>query len=152
MRIINGLDELETYAGKVLGTSDWVTVTQDMVNTFSDVTTDHQWIHLDVARATRELEVGGPIVQGLLTLSLVIRFRNEIAEIRGVSKFINYGLNRVRFITPVVVGTRLRGTQTLLTAERTKPNVVRMTSLMVIEGEGLDTPACVAETIALAYA
>ncbi len=152
MRIINGLDELETLAGTTLGTSEWVTVTQDMVNTFSDVTTDHQWIHLDVERATRELEVGGPIVQGLLTLSLIIRFRNEIAEIHGVSKFINYGLNRARFITPVPVGTRLRGTQTLLATERTNSNIVRMTSSMVIEGEGLKRPACVAETVALAYA
>ena len=97
MRIISGLDELESLVGTTLGTSDWVTVTQEMVNVFSEVTTDHQWIHLDVERATRELEVGAPIVQGFLTLSLAVRFRNEIARVEGVSRFINYGLNRVRF-------------------------------------------------------
>ena len=152
MRTIDGLNELETLAGTELGTSEWVTVTQDMVNTFSDVTGDHQWIHLDVERATRELPYGGPIVQGLLTLSLVVKFRTEIFEVRGVSRFINYGLNRVRFIAPVPVGTRLRGTLTLLSAKRTEPGVVRLTSSMVVEAEGIKKPACVAETVALAYA
>lgn len=151
MRIINGLDELESLAGTELGTSQWVAVTQDTVNAFSEVTGDHQWIHLDVERATRELAVGGPIIQGLLTLSLVVKFRNEIAEVRGVTRFINYGLNRVRFPAPVLVGTRLRGTQTLLSAERTQPDVLRLTSAMVVEAEGVVKPACVAETVSLAY-
>ena len=152
MRIINGLDELESLVGTTLGTSDWVTVTQEMVNAFSEVTTDHQWIHLDVERATRELEVGAPIVQGFLTLSLAVRFRNEIARVEGVSRFINYGLNRVRFPTPVPVGTRLRGTQTLLSATRAAPHVLRTTSTMEIEAEDLSKPACVAETVSLVYA
>jgi acyl dehydratase len=151
MRIINGLDELESLAGTVLGTSDWFTVTQDVVNAFSELTGDHQWIHLDVERATRELAIGGPIVQGLLTLSLIVKFRNEIAEVRGVTRVINYGLNRVRFPAPVLVGTRLRGTQTLLSAERRQPDVLRLTSSIEIEAEGVVKPACVAESVSLVY-
>lgn len=151
MRIINGLDELESLAGTVLGTSDWFTVTQDVVNAFSELTGDHQWIHLDVERATRELAIGGPIVQGLLTLSLIVKFRNEIAEVRGVTRVINYGLNRVRFPAPVLVGTRLRGTQTLLSAERRQPDVLRLTSSIEIEAEGVVKPACVAEPVSLVY-
>jgi acyl dehydratase len=151
MRIINGLDELESLAGTVLGTSDWVAVTQDTVNAFSEVTGDHQWIHLDVERATRELAIGGPIVQGFLTLSLIVKFRNEIAEVRGVTRVINYGLNRVRFPAPVLVGTRLRGTQTLLSAERTQPNVLRLTNSIEVEAEGVVKPACVAESVSLVY-
>lgn len=151
MRIINGLAELDTLVGTELGTSDWVTVPQDTVNAFSDLTGDHQWIHLDVERASRELEVGGPIVQGLLTLSLVVKFRNEIAQIRGVSRMINYGFNRVRFPAPVLVGTRLRGTQTLLTVERTADDARRLTSSMLVEAEGVKKPACVAETVSLVY-
>ncbi len=152
MRVIRGFNELEALVGTELGTSDWVRVTQEMVNTFSDVTGDHQWIHLDVERARRELPFGGPIVQGLLTLSLIVRFRNEITEIRDVSRVINYGLNRVRFPAPVPIGTRLRGTQTLLSTERRTPTTLHVTSSMVIEGEGIKKPTCVAEAVSLLYA
>ena len=89
MRVINGLDELADLTGVEIGPTEWVTVTQEMVNVFSEVTGDHQWIHLDVERATRELPFGGPIVQGFLTLSLVPQFRKELVEIRGVSRLIN---------------------------------------------------------------
>jgi len=152
MRIIDGLDELESLVGQSLGTSPWTTVTQGRVDAFSDVTEDHQWIHLDVGRATRELDAGGPIIQGLLTLSLIVKFRNEIFRVDGVTKTINYGFNRVRFPSPVLVGTRVRGTQTLLLAERRAPTVLRVTSEMVVEAEGCVKPACVAETVSLVYA
>jgi len=133
MRIIHGLDELESLVGQSLGSSPWTTVTQGRVDAFSDVTEDHQWIHIDVERATRELDVGGPIVQGLLTLSLVVKFRNEIFRVDGVTKTINYGFNRVRFPSPVLVGTRVRGTQTLLRTERRAPRVLRVTSDFVYD-------------------
>ena len=151
MRVVHGLTELEQLTGTTVGTSGWMTVTQEMVNTFSDVTGDHQWIHLDVERATRELPVGGPIVQGFFTLSLVIKFRTEILDVRGVTRTINYGLNRVRFIAPVVVGTRLRGTETILSAERTAPHSLRLTSSCVISAEGLSKPVCSAEIVTLLY-
>ena len=151
-RVVNGLEELEILAGTDLGTSDWLTVTQDMVDTFSEVTGDHQWIHLDVERARRELPFGGPIVQGLLTLSLFVRFRYEILELRGVARFINYGYDRVRFTAPIPVGSRLRATQSLLVAERIAPDVLRTKSKFIMEAEGIEKPVCIAEAITLVYA
>jgi len=152
MRVVNGLDEMEALVGTDLGTSEWLTVTQEMVNTFSEVTGDPQWIHLDVERARRELPFGGPIIQGLLTLSLIVKFRQEIFELRGVTRFINYGYDRVRFTAPILVGTRLRATQTLLSAKRTAPDVLRTTSKFVVAADGIEKPACVAEAVTLAYA
>ena len=151
-RVVNGLEELEILVGTDLGTSDWLTVTQDMVDTFSEVTGDHQWIHLDVERARRELPFGGPIVQGLLTLSLIVRFRYEILELRGVTRFINYGYDRVRFTAPIPVGSRLRATQSLLVAERIAPDVLRTKSKFIMEAEGIEKPVCIAEAITLVYA
>ena len=151
-RVVNGLEELEILAGTDLGTSDWLTVTQDMVDTFSEETGDNQWIHLDVERARRELPFGGPIVQGLLTLSLIVRFRYEILELRGVTRFINYGYDRVRFTAPIPVGSRLRATQSLLVAERIAPDVLRTKSKFIMEAEGIEKPVCIAEAITLVYA
>ena len=151
-RVVNGLEELEVLAGTDLGTSDWLTVTQDMVDTFSEVTGDHQWIHLDVERARRELPFGGPIVQGLLTLSLIVKFRYEILELRGVRRFINYGYDQVRFTAPIPVGSRLRATQSLLVAERIAPDVLRTKSKFIVEAEGIEKPVCIAEAITLVYA
>ncbi len=152
MRTVQGLSELEGLVGSELGTSGWLLITQAMVDTFSDVTGDHQWIHLDAERAARELPGGRPIVQGFFTLSLVVRFRDEILDLRGVRRTINYGLNRVRFVSPVAVGTRVRGTETLLAAERVQPDALRLTSACVVTAEGADRPACVAEFVTLAYA
>ena len=152
MRIVDGLDELEALVGTELGTSEWVRVTQEMVNVFSEVTGDLQWIHLDVERALRESPFGGPIVQGLLTLSLIVRFRAEIMEVRGVSRYINCGYDRVRFTAPIPVGSRLRATQTLVSAKRTSSDVLRITSRFVLEAEGVDGPGCVADAVTLVYA
>ena len=151
MRVVNGLGELEQLVGNELGTSGWLRITQEMVNTFSDVTGDPQWIHLDVERAARELPGGRPIVQGFFTLSLVVRFRNEILDLRGVTRTINYGLNRVRFISPVAVGMRVRGRETLVSAERVAPDALRLISKCVVSAEGVDKPACVAEFVTLVY-
>ncbi len=151
MRTVHGLHALEQLVGTELGTSGWVLITQEMVSGFSDVTGDHQWIHLDAERAARELPGGRPIVQGFLTLSLVVRFRNEILDLRGVTRTINYGLNRVRFISPVAVGERVRGTETLVAAERVAPDALRLTSACVVTAEGAEKPACVAEFVTLVY-
>ncbi|MCE2543028.1 MAG: MaoC family dehydratase [Acidobacteria bacterium] len=151
MRVVNGLTEIEQLVGSELGTSGWLRITQEMVNTFSDVTGDPQWIHLDVERASRELPGGRPIVQGFFTLSLVVRFRNEILDLRGVTRTINYGLNRVRFISPVAVGMRVRGRETLVSAERVAPDALRLISKCVVSAEGVDKPACVAEFVTLVY-
>ena len=152
MRTVHGLSGLEQLVGAELGTSDWVRITQEMVSAFSDVTGDHQWIHLDAERAARELPGGRPIVQGFLTLSLIVRFRDEILDLRGVTRTINYGLNRVRFISPVPVGARVRGTETLVAAERVEPDALRLVSKCVVTAEGAAKPACVAEFVTLVFA
>ncbi len=152
MRVVNGLTQLEQLVGQEIGASEWITVTQEMVNQFADLTRDHQWIHVDVERARRESPYGGPIVHGLFTLSLLPHFRQQILTVDDVSRLINYGVNRVRFPDAVPVGARLRGVQTVMSVERTKPDAVRMTSTFVIEIEGQDKPACVAETVTLVFA
>ena len=105
--IMNGLDELKAQAGADLGRTGWLEVTQERVNTFADATGDHQWIHVDAQRAAAG-PFGGTIAHGYLTLSMVIPLFGELLEVRGISMGINYGLNKVRFPTPVPVGSRIR--------------------------------------------
>ena len=152
MRVIERFDELESLAGIELGASDWLTITQEMVDRFADVTLDHQWIHVDADRAARESPYGTTIAHGFLTLSLVPHFTRQIADLRGVSRRINYGLNKVRFPNAVRTGARIRGVQTLLVTTRLDPGTVRFTSQVVVEIEGDTKPACVAETVTMAYA
>jgi len=151
MRIIDGLDALESLTGTELGASDWLTITQGMVDRFADATCDHQWIHVDQIRAVRESPYGTTIAHGFLTLSLVPHFRQQIAELRGVSRAINYGVNRVRFPNAVRPGARVRGVQTLLTTTRVDSRTMRFTSRFVVEIEGEAKPACIADTITMAY-
>lgn len=141
-------DDLEGMVGKEIGVSDWHTIDQDRVNLFADATGDHQWIHVDVERATKEL--GTPIVHGYLTLSLLPMLGPEIMRVTGVSRGINYGCNTVRFTNMVPVGSRLRGRQTLKEVND-KAGGKQLISEMVIEIEGQERPACVAETITILY-
>ena len=152
MREIRGLDELEGLAGQEVGASGWLTVTQEMVDRFADTTFDRQWIHCDVERARRESPYGGPVAHGFLTLSLIPGFRDRILTLTGVSRVINYGVNRVRFPNAVPVGGRVRGVLTIKTVERTAPGSLRLISGFVIEIEGEAKPACVAETVTLVFA
>jgi acyl dehydratase len=103
----NGLGELTALAGADLGHTGWLEITQQRVNTFADATGDHQWIHVDQARAAAG-PFGGTIAHGYLTLSLLIPLFGELLEVTGISMGINYGLNKVRFITPVPVGSKIR--------------------------------------------
>ena len=152
MRETRGLDELERLSGQEVGASEWLTITQEMVDRFADATFDHQWIHCDVERARRESPYGGPIAHGFLTLSLIPGFRSQILTLTGVSRVINYGVNRVRFPNAVPVGARVRGVQTIRTVERTAPGAARVVNGFVIEIEGESKPACVAETVTLVFA
>ena len=151
MRVVEGLDQLESLVGHELGPSAWVTITEAMVVRFADVTHDHQWIHVDAERARQESPYGVPIVHGLLTLSLYPYLGRKLLKINGVSRVINYGANRVRFPSAVAVGARVRARQTVQSVERMTVDTVRMTSAFVIESEGQVKPACVAETVALIY-
>ena len=108
-RTIHGVEELRTLVGQELGTSDWCTVEQSQIDAFAQVTGDHQWIHIDVARAQRESPFGTTIAHGFLTLSLTTRLHNEAVKVEGDARMgINYGLNRVRFVSPVRSGAKVR--------------------------------------------
>ena len=152
MRVIEGLDEFESLTGVDLGVGKWLTVTQEMVDQFADLTRDRQWIHVDPDRAAVESPYGTTIAHGFLTLSLIPYFTRQIVDLRRVSRRVNYGVNKVRFPNAVRIGARIRGAQTLLATTRLDPDTVRFTSRVVIEIEGETKPACVAETITMVYA
>ena len=136
--------------GETLGTSDWVEITQDMVNLFAEATGDHQWIHVDVERATKESPFGGPIAHGYLTLSLVPRLRPEIIEFAGFPMTVNYGCEKVRFPSPVPVGSRLRATASLQQVTDVSGGV-QLAVEMVMTVEGAAKPACVATIVVRKY-
>jgi len=148
MRIFNNLEELKEAVGSDIGVSDWVQVTQDQIERFADATGDDQWIHVDVERAQRELPGKSTIAHGLLTLALTPEFIRGVARVRGLKNTINYGANRIRYLTPVPSGSRLRGRVRVAEAEEV-PNGLRVTYGVTVELEGNPRPACVAELIAL---
>jgi acyl dehydratase len=149
MRTITGLDELHSAEGDVLGTSDWHEVTQEDIDTFADVTGDHQWIHVDPERA-RQTPFGGTIAHGYYTISLAPRFSDEILRLDGFAFALNYGLNKVRFPAPLPVGSRVRMTCKLAKLEDI-PGGAQVTFENTFEVEGGDKPVCVAESLARVY-
>jgi acyl dehydratase len=151
VRVFGSVEELaEVPEGTHLGVSDWVTVDQRMIDTFADATGDHQWIHVDPARAA-EGPFGRTIAHGFLTVSLLPRLVQEVYRVDGVRMAVNYGLDRVRFIAPVPVDSRVRVSTSVLGAEPAGGGLrVRLES--TVELEGSQKPACVAQTIAQLYA
>jgi len=117
MRIIEGIDEFPSLIGQELGVSDWIEVTQAMIDSFAATTGDRQWIHTDPERAARESPFGATIAHGFLTLSLLSRLQSQAVSVQGIKMAINYGLNRVRFPAPVRAGSRIRGRFTLQSVE-----------------------------------
>ena len=142
--------DMKAHIGQKIGTSDWVMVDQSMIDKFAEATGDHQWIHVDVERAKREMPGGRTIAHGYLTLSLLPRLSHEIYTIRKRSRGINYGSNKVRFTNMVPVGSKVRARQKLLGVEP-KGGGLQMTNEVTIEIEGQQRPACVAETISIIY-
>ena len=139
------------HIGKELGPSDWLTVTQEMIDKFAEATGDHQWIHVDVERAKRELPGGKTIAHGYLTLSLLPRLAPTLMKVEKRRRGLNYGSNRVRFTAPVPAGARVRLRQKLLKVEPVEDNGFRVTSEMTMEVEGSSRPAMVAETLGIVY-
>lgn len=131
--------------------TDWILINQERVNRFADATDDHQWIHIDPVRATAESPFGGPIAHGFLTLSLVAPFLEQAASCEGLRMGVNYGLNKVRFVTPVRVGRSVRGRLQLLACEEVSAQAVQLTWQVTIEIEGEAKPACVAESLVRWY-
>lgn len=145
MKKFNGLAELVAAEGELLGPTDWLEVTQDRVNLFADATDDHQWIHIDPQRAA-DGPFGGTIAHGLLTLSLIPHFTHQLYRVDNVAMAINYGYNRVRFITPVRVGAKIRARAEISSVTELEGAVQAILSTTV-EIEGSDKPAAVAESI-----
>jgi len=143
--------DLEQYVGKKLGTSDWLEIDQQRIDDFARVSGDDNWIHVDVERARRELPNGKTMAHGMLTLSLVTYLGTKICRVRERSRGINYGSNKVRFTAPVMCGARIRLHRTLDKYEPIEGGV-RLTFGNIMEIEGAERPALVAETISVMYA
>jgi acyl dehydratase len=146
MRTITGIDELKAAEGETLGTSDWHLVTQEDIDTFADVTGDHQWIHVDVERA-KETPFGGTIAHGFYTVSLAPKLNGQVVGFDGFAFALNYGLGKVRFPAPLPVGSKVRGTVELAKVEDIEGGA-QVTMKTTFEREGGDKPVCVAELLA----
>ncbi|MFE7853917.1 MaoC family dehydratase [Streptomyces sp. NPDC057403] len=147
---VDGVEELKKLAGGDLGTSEWIEVTQERIDTFADATGDHQWIHVDPERAA-EGPFGAPIAHGYLTLSLFIPLFTELLDVQGVTTKVNYGLNKVRFPAPVKVGSRIRLAARLAEVAEV-PGGVQITVDGTIEIEGGAKPAAVLQSLSRFYA
>ncbi len=148
-RVFGHPSEMQKLVGQEIGVSDWVEITQDRINLFADATGDHQWIHVDVERAKKEMPGGKTIAHGFLTLSLIPMLGQQISHIDNVTRGINYGCNKVRFTSPVPAGSRVRARSKLLAADAMDGGGVRLTNQITIEIEGQERPACVAETMSI---
>ena len=150
-RVIDGLPELQQLIGKEAGVSDWVDVTQDMINRFADLTGDHQWIHVNVDRAARESPFQTTIAHGFLTLSLMSKLVHEAVDVRGDFKLsVNYGLNKLRFPAPVPAGARLRAHVTV-NSVRELEGGIELAWGILMEIEGQEKPAVAAEWLTRMY-
>ena len=145
MKKFSGLDEFAAAQGSQLGPTDWLEVTQDRVNLFADATDDHQWIHVDPERAANG-PFGGTIAHGLLTLSLLPHFTHQLYTVDNIAMAINYGYNKVRFITPVRVGSKIRARAEIAKVDQLE-GAVQATVTVTVEIDGSDKPAAVAESI-----
>ena len=143
--------ELRRQIGREVAVSDWVAVTQERIDLFAQATEDRQWIHVDPGRAAAESPFGGTVAHGFLTLSLLPRLAADTLALPEAKLSVNYGLNRVRFPTPVRAGQRIRA-RFSPTGVEDVPGGVQLTWTVTIEAEGSDKPACVAETVSRRYA
>ena len=151
MKVFSSLQEVASCVGQEVAVSDWITITQEQINLFAQATGDHQWIHVDPQRAAAG-PFGTTIAHGYLTLSLVPRFFESAMHTEHVRMSINYGLNKVRFMAPVPVNSRLRARITLLACDPIEPTGYQQTWQVQVEREGSDKPVCVAESIARRFA
>ena len=150
MKIFDTLAELSAQVGTTVAVSDWLTISQSQIDLFAQATGDHQWIHVDPVRAAQG-PFGTPIAHGFLTLSLIPRFMESSLAVTEVRMGVNYGLNKVRFVSPVPVNSRLRAHLKLLSAEPIDNGGVQQSWEVTIEREGAAKPACVAEALVRQY-
>lgn len=150
MREIASLAALKDLIGQEVAVSNWVDITQERVNQFAEATGDRQWIHIDVERSRKESPYGGTVAHGFLTLSLLPKLMESAIVMPDVKMAVNYGLNKVRFMAPVPVGSRIRARMKLLTVDDI-PGGAQVSWEVTMEREGSDKPVCVAESIARRY-
>jgi acyl dehydratase len=149
-RIITSIDDAKALEGQEVGLSDWAVIDQNRIDQFAEATTDHQWIHVDTERAARELPDGKTIAHGYLTLALIPALTGNFVEVKNLTRAINFGLNKVRFYTPLPSGSRVRARATVLQA-RQRAGALLLTSEVRIEVENERKPACVAETLGMYF-
>jgi acyl dehydratase len=147
---VDGVEGIKSLIGKDLGKSDWIEITQEQVNLFADATGDHQWIHVDPERAKKESPFGGPIAHGYLTLSLTPLFLPQLLNFTGFSMGVNYGTEKVRFPSPVPVGSKLRAGAVVEDVTEIKGGV-QMQVVVTFEVDGATKPACVATIVLRQY-
>ena len=149
MRIVKNVEELRSLVGQELGVSEWIEISQDRIDKFAEATGDHQWIHINVERAKKELPGGTTIAHGFLTLSLLPQINGEIYKLDGVKHGLNYGTDRVRFTSPVPAGSKVRGKYRLKSVSDVKNNGFKVVGETTIEIDGKERTACIAETIGI---
>jgi acyl dehydratase len=151
-RLLDSPEALKDLVGQEIAVTDWFNITQERIQQFADATLDHQWIHVDVERARRESPFKAPIAHGFLTLSLLPHFMHEALEIRqGVRLGVNYGLNRLRFVSPVRAGSNIRARIALQSLKDVPPNGMEVVFNATVEVEGGEKPCCVAEWVVRYY-
>ena len=151
MRMVETPEALRALIGQELGVSDWLEVTQDLIDRFAEVTGDHQWIHVDMERAKREMPGGKTIAHGYLLLSLLPKLGAGIYKLSWPTRSINYGSDKVRIVNPVKAGARIRLRQSLVAVEDGAPGAHRITVRQTLEIEGEAKPAMIADTIRMTF-
>ena len=151
MHIFSDFSDFKAAVGTEIGTSEWIEISQDRINTFAQATCDEQWIHIDQDRAKKEMPGGKTIAHGLLSISLAPMFIRSVVGLKGLRNTLNYGADRIRYLSPVPAGSRIRGRTSIAEVEEVPPDGLKVNYRVVIEIEGGQRPACVAELIALHY-
>jgi acyl dehydratase len=150
MHVIKSIEDAKALEGEEVGLSDWTVIDQHRVDLFAEATADYQWIHVDTERAAREMPGGKTIAHGYLTLALIPGLTDSFVEVPNLERAINFGVNKVRFMTPVVVGSRVRARAKILQARR-RAGALMLTSEVRIEVENERKPACIAETLGMYF-
>lgn len=150
MRVIQSIDDAKSLEGEEVGLSDWVVIDQYRIDQFAEATGDYQWIHVDTERAAREMPNGKTIAHGYLTLALIPALTGDFVKVENLARAINFGVNKVRFYSPVYAGARVRARAKVLQARR-RAGALLLTSEVRIEVDGERKPACVAETLGMYF-
>ena len=147
---ISSFEDFKVFEGQEIGVSEWLEVTQEQIDQFADATNDHQWIHVDVDRAKKEMPGSKTIAHGYLTLSMIPTMSSSFIEFKNLERAINYGVNRVRFTNPVPVNSKIRVRATIARV-RQRSGATHVIGETTVEIQGEEKPACVAETVSLYY-